>query len=53
MDTWSGSTTSGTPLDNCMTATQAYMYKHLMPFNGVLIILNSFVMTLQDSIYTR
>ena len=24
MDTWSGSTTSGTPLDNCMTATQAY-----------------------------
>ena len=25
MDTWSGSTTSGTPLDNCMTATEAYM----------------------------
>ena len=24
MDTWSGSTTSGTPLDNCMTATEAY-----------------------------
>jgi len=24
MDTWNGSTTSGTPLDNCMTATQAY-----------------------------
>jgi hypothetical protein len=25
MDTWSGTTTSGTPLDNCMTATDAYM----------------------------
>ena len=25
MDTWSGSTTSGTPLDNCKTATEAYM----------------------------
>lgn len=25
MDTWSGSTTSGTPLDNCSTATEAYM----------------------------
>ena len=25
MDTWSGSTTSGTPLDNCMTATESYM----------------------------
>ena len=25
MDTWSGTTTSGTPLDNCMTATQAYV----------------------------
>tara|TARA_R110000751_G_scaffold59588_1_gene125009 strand:+ start:941 stop:2122 length:1182 start_codon:yes stop_codon:yes gene_type:complete len=25
MDTWSGTTTSGTPLDNCMTATEAYM----------------------------
>lgn len=25
MDTWSGATTSGTPLDNCMTATQAYV----------------------------
>ncbi len=25
MDTWNGSTTSGTPLDNCMTATEAYM----------------------------
>ena len=25
MDTWSGTTTAGTPLDNCMTATEAYM----------------------------
>tara|TARA_Y100001938_G_scaffold149545_1_gene236725 strand:- start:578 stop:1759 length:1182 start_codon:yes stop_codon:yes gene_type:complete len=25
MDTWNGTTTSGTPLDNCMTATEAYM----------------------------
>tara|TARA_R110001606_G_scaffold72865_1_gene167927 strand:+ start:6664 stop:7845 length:1182 start_codon:yes stop_codon:yes gene_type:complete len=25
MDTWSGTTTSGTPLDNCMTATEAYV----------------------------
>jgi len=25
MDTWGGTTTSGTPLDNCMTATEAYM----------------------------
>ena len=25
MDTWSGTTTSGTPLDNCKTATEAYM----------------------------
>ena len=25
MDTWSGTTTSGTPVDNCMTATDAYM----------------------------
>jgi hypothetical protein len=25
MDTWNGSTTSGTPLDNCSTATEAYM----------------------------
>jgi len=24
MDTWSGTTTSGTPLDNCKTATEAY-----------------------------
>jgi|TARA_B110000908_G_scaffold170331_1_gene229608 predicted MPP superfamily phosphohydrolase len=24
MDTWSGATTSGTPLDNCSTATEAY-----------------------------
>ena len=38
MDTWSGSTTSGTPLDNCMTATQAYTYRLLMLYNGVLII---------------
>tara|TARA_R110000787_G_scaffold286387_1_gene404577 strand:+ start:4512 stop:5693 length:1182 start_codon:yes stop_codon:yes gene_type:complete len=25
MDTWNGTTTAGTPLDNCMTATEAYM----------------------------
>jgi len=25
MDTWNGSTTAGTPLDNCMTATEAYV----------------------------
>jgi len=25
MDTWSGTTTAGTPLDNCMTATEAYI----------------------------
>ena len=25
MDTWNGTTTSGTPLDNCMTSTEAYM----------------------------
>jgi hypothetical protein len=25
MDTWNGTTTSGTPLDNCMTATEAYV----------------------------
>jgi len=24
MDTWNGTTTAGTPLDNCMTATEAY-----------------------------
>ena len=24
MDTWNGATTAGTPLDNCMTATEAY-----------------------------
>ena len=25
MDTFTGTTTSGTPLENCMTATEAYM----------------------------